>query len=239
MARTALWLMAIAACLDDISQAQQPAGVCRLSGKRPPPAVYRTIVSDQVGMTRISSPRQTQVRSVPANPQPTPLPIITEIKVPTVPLATAPEETLLLQESVPLLEEAEEIVESFDELNSVQSANHDVPAVINPAPRPLADWNSSIPSSGRQEQIGGTVESIDLANQTAVITLPKQAVAVLASRTFVVHKYTLGRLQAIGEFEVTSTAPGTAVVRPAAGTSIRLFSVGDTARVFIDAAGAY
>jgi hypothetical protein len=164
----------------------------------------------------------------PVNIEPAAIPTIPENSQPVHPLVAVPQSQITVP-SVP------QNNETLDEPSLVQSANHHGEMTANQAPRPLPDWENSIPASGRQEQVGGVVASIDLANQTAVITLPKQAVAVMPSRTLVVHKYTLGRLQAIGEFEVASTAPGTAIIRPAAGTSIRLIAVGDNARVVIDA----
>lgn len=78
----------------------------------------------------------------------------------------------------------------------------------------------------------GRVESINLEDDFAIIRVTRGVEASVNSRVHVVHKYALGRLQLIGEFEITNTVPGFAAIRPVAGASLRQVSVGDTATVY-------
>ena len=78
----------------------------------------------------------------------------------------------------------------------------------------------------------GRIESINLENETAVIRLSNDVHAPVNCRVHVSHKYALGRVQSIGEFEVLFSGRGTVTIRPVAGTSLRKISVGDAASVF-------
>ena len=87
-------------------------------------------------------------------------------------------------------------------------------------------------ASASKSSVFGKVESLDFQNELAVIQLPKNMTAQPSSRVHVVHQYALGRLQAIGEFEVVSSSNGTATIRPVAGSSLRKISIGDSATVY-------
>lgn len=79
--------------------------------------------------------------------------------------------------------------------------------------------------------LDGVVESVDVAGESAIVRLAKSATPVKNAKVLIRHRYILGRIQTIGEFEVTDVAPGMATIRPVAGTSIRKISTGDAATV--------
>lgn len=82
-----------------------------------------------------------------------------------------------------------------------------------------------------RESLQGIVESVDMIGDTATVRLAPNRVAPTNGRVHVVHKYALGRVQSIGEFEVVAAGAGTATIRPIAGSSLRKISVGDTAAI--------
>lgn len=95
---------------------------------------------------------------------------------------------------------------------------------VAPSVRPAAP-------TGPRESLQGIVESIDMIGETATVRVAPNRVAYSNSRVHVVHKYALGRVQALGEFEVVSAGAGTATIRPIAGSSLRKISVGDAATI--------
>ena len=84
----------------------------------------------------------------------------------------------------------------------------------------------------RRSPVPGRIESVDVEGEVAIIRLSESCTPSIHSRVHVVHKYSLGRLQSVGEFEVTNVVPGFVAIRPVAGTSLRQISVGDSATVF-------
>lgn len=117
-------------------------------------------------------------------------------------------------------------------------SKQDLPVLRSHPATPVA--KPTVPTSGRQpsgqptarEAIQGHIASVNLEEDFAIIRLPRGLEPAVNSRVHVVHRYALGRLQSIGEFEITNSVPGFAAVRPVAGTSLRQVSVGDMATVY-------
>lgn len=80
--------------------------------------------------------------------------------------------------------------------------------------------------------VPGIVQSVELTSETAMIRLQKNTMVSEGSRVHVVHRYALGRLQSVGEFEVLRCDGAFAQVRPVAGTSLRMIAVGDAANIY-------
>lgn len=99
------------------------------------------------------------------------------------------------------------------------------------APATSAPVQAATVSAQPSVPLDGVVESVDVAGETAIVRLTKLATPARNAKVLVRHRYILGRLQTIGEFEVTDVAPGMATIRPVAGTSIRKISTGDAATV--------
>jgi hypothetical protein len=104
------------------------------------------------------------------------------------------------------------------------------PAVTpQPAPAPAAAIAPPRPVAAAAPTARGVVEMVDPARGTAMIRLAGQTMLPRGTRVVVYHKYVLGRLASVGEFEVTDAAPGMATVRGIAGTKTTSIAVGDQA----------
>ncbi|MFO0919300.1 MAG: hypothetical protein U0872_13440 [Planctomycetaceae bacterium] len=208
-------------------RAQQPAGVCRLSRRVLPPEEVTT----SPGITRISAPRQPSMSSAEAATKLSPAPLLpAEETRASLPIALTPSKTPAV---------VHHAVDASAAPGEVQSAMLTAPQPVVHAPRPLAQPQPAASPSVRHDLERGVVQSIDLENQTVSISLPTRAVAQLSSRALVVHRYTLGRYQTVGEFEVIDAAPGTAVIRPVPGSSIRIIAVGDNVSVATESPAAF
>ena len=118
---------------------------------------------------------------------------------------------------------------------AVQQVVAPQPVVQQPQPvvqsKPTAPAHRSVAPTGPRESLQGIIESVDMIGETATVRLAPNRIASANSRVHVVHKYALGRVQAIGEFEVVAAGAGTATIRPVAGSSLRKISVGDAASI--------
>ncbi len=98
---------------------------------------------------------------------------------------------------------------------------------VVPAAQPVAVATAS------GQPVNGSVEVVDAVAGTAMIRLPNNVVPRSGSRVLVYHRYVLGRLKSVGEFEVTEAAPGLSTIRSVAGTSMLKIATGDAATVYV------
>ena len=133
-------------------------------------------------------------------------------------------------ETRPATIETRPVTVEFSSVNQNSVVQPDMTRVaVTSNPNPIARRENK---DSRRLILQGQIESVDLAGETATVRLAQNKIAAVTSRVHVVHKYALGRIQSIGEFEVLSIGPGFATIRPVAGTSLRKISIGDTATVF-------
>lgn len=130
------------------------------------------------------------------------------------------------------------------EAAAVEAMAPAAPAVVAPpqaiaqpvAPANLPDVAApsaapAVTSAG--QPVSGQVEVVDTVSGTAMIRLPNGAQPRSGSRVLVYHRYVLGRVKAVGEFEVTDSAPGLTTIRSVAGTSMLKIATGDSATVYV------
>lgn len=113
----------------------------------------------------------------------------------------------------------------------VPEAGDEAVAVDYGTPTSLPIVRDSVRTRSAEAGLRGKIEAVDARNSAVSVQLERSVVLPVGTRMVVFHRYVMGKLASVAEFEVVGGSAGNCVVRPVGSPSVSRATVGATIMV--------